>query len=681
MKVRDLRIAAVVSIAAVGLAVGSCSEQQSPRDWSEHAGGEWPMIEGDWGNSRFSTLDEITPSNVDQLGGAWVMEFEQGQSRATPVVYDGLMFLTAGPYVYALDPASGEVQWKYEPAIPATGLYKGVTLGEGLAFVGLSDSNVIALNQKTGELVWTHLVGDENAEESSTKAQSPTGQFISTAPAYADGVVIVPMVNGDYGVRGRVVGIDAKTGERLWTFFTIPGPGEFGHDTWSQDNDEWKKGGGGVWTTPSIDPELGLVYFGVGNPVPQWGGEARVGDNLFTESLVALDIKTGERRWHYQLVHHDIWETDIGTPPVFIEVERDGQMRKAIAVMRTTGELFMFDRATGEPVWPIEERPVPQKERVATAPTQPFPVGADQIGPRCVDPDSVPAGFELLCHFDPVDYDLPNTMYPINTTRAARMAYNPQTGHLYATASPAWPFWIRRFEDPKFFSAMGTAVPGIKTHGLIAAMDTQTNKIVWEHKMPYAIQNGSGFMATATGLLFHGEPDGSVQAFNAETGERLWHFQTGSAAEGAFMSFEADGEQYVALTASNALWTFKLNGEIGEREAPRPPPTETTWSGRIVPTAEITMAATIRDSGLGVLREAFEEYIFQPTRSRITVGENIVFTNTGHETHSAVAQDGSWRIGPIATGESRSISFDKPGTYTYICEEHPWTYGQLVVEE
>jgi alcohol dehydrogenase (cytochrome c) len=672
-------VVALMSLAAV--TVAGCSDQGGKETRAAPAGDNWPMIEGNWGNQRFSTLDKINTGNVKQLGGAWMHKFEGETTRATPVVSNGVMYVTAGNHVYAFNPKTGEKIWQYKPSIAPTGLYKGVTLGEGLVFVGLSDAGVIGLKETTGELVWSTNIGDKEAEESVVKAQSPTGQFISTAPAYANGIVIVPMVNGDYGVRGRVVGLDAKTGNQLWRWDATAGPGDPGHSTWPADNDEWIKGGGGIWTTPAIDTELGLVYFGTGNPVPQWGGEARAGDNLYTTSLVALDIKTGQRKWHYQLVHHDIWESDLGTPPVFYDASVDGKARKGIAVMRTDGYLFLLDRVTGAPIHPVEERPVPQNARVKTAPTQPFPVGADQVGPNCVVPENIPAGFKPLCHYDPVDYDTPNAMYPINTTRAARMAYSPQTKHFYLTASPAWPFWIRRFEDPKFFSASGTSVPGIKTTGLIAAIDSRTNKIVWQKPMPYEIQNGSGMMATAGGLLFHGEPDGTVQAYDQKTGETLWSFQTGAYASGAVMTYEVDGEQYVALNNANTLWSFKLGGTVQPLPAPQPPATVTSWGGRIMAVDEITMSPTVQDTGLGKMREAVDEYAVKPTRAKNTVGGKVTWVNNGKETHTAAAVDGSWTTGPIAPGKSMTMTFDKPGVYTYICKEHPWSYAELTIEE
>ena len=218
---------------------------------------------------------------------------------------------------------------------------------------------------------------------------------------------------------GRVVAVDAKTAQGFaWVFHVVPGPGEKGHETWPKDGDAWKHGGGAVWMTPAVDPALGLVYVGTGNAIPELGGEVRPGDNLYTASVVALDLKTGKLRWHYQTTHHDVFEQDLGTPMVLYDSEVAGKPRKGVGVMRTDGYLFLLDRATGKPIVPVEERPVKQDPRLATAPTQPFPVGAEPIAPRCVEKEIAPAGFKLGCYFDPISIDRPNLMAPTLVTRA-----------------------------------------------------------------------------------------------------------------------------------------------------------------------------------------------------------------------------------------------------------------------
>ncbi|MEQ9449736.1 MAG: PQQ-binding-like beta-propeller repeat protein, partial [Rhodospirillaceae bacterium] len=298
-----IRIALTSMICASAMVVAACSQEGG--DWTEPAAQDWPLVGGDWGNSRFSTLDQINTANVGQLGGAWVRELPGGGPLGTPIVLNGRMFVTTARIAHALDPRSGEILWSYELPVPAQGLYKGMAAGDNMVFVGLSNSRIVALDQETGEEIWIGVIGDPDFDRE--------GQFISGAPVYADGMVIAGLANGDYGIRGRVVALDADTGEQAWRFYTVPYEGEAGHETWPQDHDDWKPGGSGVWMNGAVDPELGIVYFGVGNPIPQWGGEARAGDNLYSESVIALDVRTGELRWHYQVVHHDIWEADLGT--------------------------------------------------------------------------------------------------------------------------------------------------------------------------------------------------------------------------------------------------------------------------------------------------------------------------------------------------------------------------------
>ncbi len=657
--------------ASLALAVAVAIPALGADDFRKPAGKNWPTATGGWDNARYSTLAQINKDNIKSLGGAWVHDFDDEKSRASPVVADGLMFITAGAHVYAFDPATGRQVWATKAEAAASGMYKGVAVGGGLVYAGLSNGHIVALNEKTGEVAWTGIVGDDPPLK---------GQAIPAGPTYVNGIVITGLANGDYGLDGRIVALDAKTGKLVWRFNTIPAPGEKGHETWPADNEEWKKGGGGVWVNGAVDPALGLVYFGVGNPVPQWGGELRGGNNLYTDSVVALDIKTGKPRWHYQVVHHDIWEQDLGTPLILFDADAKGKPVKAIAAMRTDGYLFLLDRATGKPVFPVEERPVPQNPRLKTAPTQPFPVGADQLGPRCEPKEQIPPGFKPMCEFDPIDYDTPNAMYPILTTRASPMAYSPETKMFYAAGSPGWPLWIKRYEDPKFFIAVSTGA-GIKTHGILAAVDAKTNKIVWEKQMPYEIQNGSGMTATAGGLVFHGEPDGNLQAYDAKTGDLLWQFQTGAAAGGPVIAYEAAGQEYVALAASGSLWAFKLGGTVPPRAAPTPPKTETTLSGRIFSTDQVTFGGEISDTGLEFVRKTFDEHAVLPVRIKVMAGSKVTWTNMGKQPHDATAMDGSWTTGDIPPGQTASVTFAKAGTFDYTSKSEPWIHAQINVEE
>ncbi|HTJ65772.1 MAG TPA: PQQ-binding-like beta-propeller repeat protein [Alphaproteobacteria bacterium] len=649
---------------------------------ADHASKSWPMVEGDLGNSRYSTLKQIDTKNIKELGAVWNHKFEGEVSRGTPIVVDGVMYVTAGSHVYALNAKTGEQIWAHKTEIAPSFQFKGITLAEGKVFYGTADAHIVALDAKTGNEVWSHLIGDNMPirADSPAAALTLTGQYVSGAPTYADGKIITGLSNGDFGVRGRVVALDAKTGNEVWTFYAIPGPNDIGGESWPK-NDEWKRGGGGVWNTPVVDKELGLVIFGTGNPVPQWGGELRGGDNLFTDSVVAVDLKTGKYKWHYQTVHHDIWEDDIGTPLVLYDATVDGKPRKAVGAMRTDGYLFLLDRATGKPVFPVEERPQPQAPRQMTAPTQPFPVGADRLGPDCVTADKIPAGYKGFCHFQPIDFDTPNAMYPVLTARSSPMAYSPDTKYFYVAGSPAWPLWLHRFEDPRFFVGGNGGLPGIKTSGIMAAFDSRTNKIVWQKDTPYEMQNGAGFTATAGGLLFHGDPAGELQVLDAKTGDTLWKFQTGANESGPAAIYEIDGKQYVSVLATNVLWTFALGGKLPEAAAPPAPQTETTFGGRVVKATAVTLGGMIGDGGLvDKVREVPDEYSTLPMRIRVHTGDTVTWTNKGKQTHDATAQDGSWTTGPIAPGATGTVKFDKPGTWTYQSKAFPWMYGQVVVE-
>jgi PQQ-dependent dehydrogenase (methanol/ethanol family) len=629
----------------------------------------WPFHGGSTGNTRYSTLDQINAGNVKTLGAAWSFDLKDETSKGPPVVDGGVMFVAAaGGHVTALDAKTGAVKWSYLPKGPGIDARnRGLAVGGGKVYFGLTDGSVSAIDEKTGEFAWTTYIGDGPAR---------FGMFVSAAPTYVDGMVMSGLASGDAGIKGRFVALDAKTGKLIWQFNTIPLPGEAGHDTWPQDGDAWKNGGAGVWVNPAVDPVSGTVYFGTSNASPQYGGEVRPGDNLFTATMLALDIKTGKEKWHFQALHHDIWEGDLGTPPMLFDQTFDGKVRKAIGVLRTDGYLFVLDRDTGKPILPVEERPVPQNARLKTAPTQPYPVGVDKVGPNCVEPDLIPAGFKAGCYWEPVDFDQPNTVYP-TSTRFAPMSFSPRTNLIYISGMSGG-HWIRRGDDPYFFTL--PSVPGMKSYGILAALDSRTGKIVWQKKTPYPIAFGSGTTATAGDLLFHGEPDGEFQAYDAKTGDKLWDFQTGAEATAPAIAYEIDGKEYVAIAATNHIWSFALGGTVAALPAPPKPEEESAFAGRIVSTDHVAMSATIESIGVIKAAKFTDEYVFQPVRIKVKAGSSVTWTNDGKVPHDASAQDGSWSTGEIAPGKSATVKFDKPGTYTYICKDHPWSYGQLVVE-
>jgi len=667
-----MRYRTVLLACAAALLVGNTTiaePAKAPVEKFQQAGKEWPLHGGSWSNTRYSTLAQINESNVKTLGAAWNYDLGAEISHGPPVIADGMMFIAAaGGHITALDAATGAVKWSYLPSGPGVDARnRGLAVGGGKVYFGLTDGSVSAIDEKTGKAAWTTYIGDGPAR---------FGMFVSAAPTYADGKVLIGLASGDAGIKGRFVALDAQTGKQIWQFNTIPLPGEAGHETWPKDSDAWEHGGAGVWMIPSVDPDLGIVYFGTSNASPQYGGEVRPGDNLFTATALALDLKTGKEKWHFQVLHHDIWEGDLGTPLVLFDQVFDGKVRKAVGVLRTDGEMFVLDRATGKPIIPVEERPMKQDPRLATAPTQPYSVGVDKVGPNCVEPDLIPAGFKPACYWDPVNYDSPNLVFP-TSTRFAPMSYSPRTGLIYISGMSGG-HWIRRGEDPYFFTL--PSVPGMKSYGILAAMDAQTGKIVWQKKTTYPMAFGSGTTATAGDLLFHGEMDGQFQAFSAKTGDVAWQFQTGGMATAPAVVYEAGGKQYVAIAATNKIWSFALGGTVPAATAAAAIPTESEFAGRVVSTDKVAMSAEIQS--LGVIKPAkyTDEYVFQPMRIKVKAGASVTWTNNGKEAHAATAQDGSWTTGEVAPGKSATVKFDKPGKYTYVCKDHPWSYGEITVD-
>jgi quinohemoprotein ethanol dehydrogenase len=640
---------------------------------------EWPLVHGDWTNDRYSMLNQINTNTVKQLGGAWVSKkFEDGAStRSSPVVRGGIMYITAGTRVYALNARTGETRWTWRSTVALS--WQGVAIGEGHIFVGLQTGRVEALDEKTGKSVWSQQIGESPPQK---------GESVTGAPTYAQGIVFVGLANGDWALRGRVVALDAKTGHELWHFFTVPGPGEMGHDTWDQKNNVWKIGGGGVWQTGAVDPGLGLVYFVSGNPIPPFGGEERPGNNLFTCSALALDMKTGTLRWHYQLVHHDVWEADIATPLVLYDAQVGGRKQKALAVMRADGYLFLLNRKTGQPILPVKERPVPQDARMKTSSTQPYPVGAEEVLPDCEKwrTAKIPSGFQVGCFFTPSYYDELNVLRPFFGMRIAPMSYSRQTGYFYATGV-VFLGWRRRTDDPYMLLDLGDTAPGLHSSGVLAAINSRTDKIVWQKDMS---SRGGGLLTTAGGLIFESEADGNFTAYDAETGDILWQFQIGlagrglsSGGRGPATTYEIDGEQYVAVPAGSSIWAFNIGGKLQ-------PVLKTTavssgddeeFSGPITDTNEIETTSLDRDANqpVGGRRYYIDEYKFNPMRTRVKTGTRVTWVNNGKIIHTIMATDGSWTTGPISPAQNGYVTFDKTGSYTYICQNHPWVYGQLIV--
>ncbi len=555
----------------------------------------WITNGGSLSNQRYSPLDQINTSNVADLKGEWQVDLDGSgaatkySGEATPLVYDGVIYtVTGADDVFATSVATGQTLWKYtaklNPKISTVccgWTSRGVAIGEGKVYVGQLDGKLVALDQTTGEVEWKTTVGDWHKS-----------QTVTSAPLYYDGRVYSGLSGGDWGIRGRLTAFNAETGAKEWRFWTIPGPGETGHETWPADNNSWKHGGAPVWNTPAVDPELGLLYFSAGNAAPDLNGSGRAGDNLFATSIVAIDAATGEYRWHFQEVHHDIWDYDAPSPVVLWDTEIDGETVKGLSQPGKTGWLYMLDRETGEPIHGITERPVPQMDAVqATADTQPFPETPPFSSHEVSDKDyeelvelarsSLGADAELeraKTIFEPFGETTkvvaPGTSGGSNWPPSS---FNPNTDMVYVcgmdSAAGFQSVGLQKFEQgATYFSSVYTLTGFGSYDGVLAAIDVTTGEIAWEEN--WADDSCySGTTTTAGNLVFVGRNDGRLQALNAETGETLWSFQTGAGANATPAIFEHEDTQYVAFYAAgnslaasahgDNLWLFSLDGTLG----------------------------------------------------------------------------------------------------------------------
>ena len=533
---------------------------------------DWLTNGGDLYNRNFSALDEINANNVDRLGPVWRTNLQGSgvapkySGEAQPIIHEGVMYVVTGADdVFALGIETGEILWSYQAnlddeisTVCCGWTSRGVGFGGDKIFVGQLDGVLKALDVETGEEVWS--IQAEAWEE---------GYTITSAPLYFNGMVITGFAGAEFAARGRVKAYSAADGSLLWTFYTVPGPGEFGHDTWPADNDAWRTGGGTVWHTPAVDPELGMIYFSTGNPGPDYNGAVRAGDNLFTASIVALDAYTGEYRWHFQQVHHDIWDYDAPNPVVLFDLEYNGVPRKGLAQAGKTGWVYILDRTNGEPLVGIEERPVPQEPRQATAATQPYPLG-DAFVTQTLD--IPPEGYRLINNGaiftpfweEPVLLRRSEANWPPSTV-------DPGKGVMYVCAGERQTAYSAR-EDIEQPDSGNRYTAGSMRHaplaitGVVAAMDLRTNRRLWAQRWPGRCY--SGLVTTAGDLLFAGRNDGRLTAMDSRDGTKLWEFMTDAGVNAPPAVFEHNGKQYVAVFSAgnllarsdrgDSMWLFTL---------------------------------------------------------------------------------------------------------------------------
>lgn len=484
---------------------------------------DWPHYGGTVQAWRHSALHQITPANVKKLTPVWAFQSGdyEGGLQSTPIVVDGVMYVaTSHNHIYALDAATGKELWRYLYVLPKgfTIFYgpfnRGVALAQGKVFIGTLDNNVVAVDQKTGKEVWR-----VNVEDS-----TQCGCNITGAPLIVKDKVVVGVTGGDSAHRGYITAFHAATGRQAWRFWTIPGPGEKGHETWSGDS--WKYGGGSSWMTGSYDPELNLIYWSVGNPAADFWGGSRKGDNLYTDSVVALNADTGEIKWHYQQIPHDVWDFDTAYENILFDAVVKGQPRKLLLNVNKSGHTWVLDRVTGEFVsgYPIVKNFNWIK-------------GLDEKG-NLIGRDEPKVGeTKFLCP-------------AIGGGRSwNQAAYSPGAKMLYTTAIEWCQDVVAQEEDPSegktYFGGVFTMKPprGDAAHGHLDAVDPITGKVAWSYRSKYPLL--ASVLSTG-GLVFTGDPEGWFFALDAQNGQKLWQFQTGSGHRGSSVTYSVKGKQYIA---------------------------------------------------------------------------------------------------------------------------------------
>ncbi len=494
----------------------------------------WLMYSGQYNSQRHSRLTAIDKSNVDQLEVKWVKQLETlADVETTPLVVDGVMYLTQSPSnVLALDASTGSQFWTYEHTLPEKlslccgRQNRGVAiLGETL-FLGTLDAKLIALDAKTGAVQWETQSADPN-----------TGYSKTAAPLVIGDKVISGIAGGEYGIRGFLDAYDAETGELAWRFYTIPGEGEPHNDTW--EDDSWMTGGAPTWITGAYDPELNLVYWGTGNPGPDWNGEAREGDNLYSDSVVALDADTGELRWHFQFTPHDVHDWDATQIPILIDIEFDGRPRKLMLFPNRNAFFYVLDRVTGEFLRGTPFAKQTWAERI------------DENGRPIRIPGMFPSEEGVL-------------VYP-SVNGAANWwsnTYSPRTELLYVvTYDGADTFFIGEDEYVPGEMFLGGAperlVPQETYASMIRALEPRTGDTRWE--FPLQPKTQSGLLSTGSDLVFGGSVDGYFYALDAVNGTELWRMNVGGNVKAAPISYMVGDVQYVTIAAGNSILTFGLD--------------------------------------------------------------------------------------------------------------------------
>ena len=500
----------------------------------------WLTYSGDYNGQRHSPLTQITPDNVDRLAAQWTFQTGTlGSFQTTPIVIDGVLYATGfNNNAWALDARSGRPIWRYRRELPddlrlcCSAVNRGfAVLGDRL-FMATLDAHLIALDMKTGGVLWDTELADFKVGYSAT-----------VAPLVVKDKVIVGIAGAEFGIRGFIDAYDAQSGKRAWRFFTVASPDDpIGGRTWPPNSDAYQRGGGSIWVTGTYDPQQNLVFFGTGNPGPDYYSNAREGDNLYTASLVALEADTGRMRWHYQFTPHDVHDWDSTQVPVLADLTINGQPRKVVMFANRNGFFYTIDRVTG--------KVIVAKPFVETT-------WAKEIGPD---------GRPVLLPGHLPDEEGTKTCPDLGGgTNFMSPSYDPTSRLFFVTARETCATYFafdQKFKPGEQFESGGTTRPrDQKNFGALRAIDPVTATMKWEFRYPSV--SSSGVLTTASGLVFAGDGDGNIMAFDSRTGKNLWHYQLGFAMRStAGTTYMLDGRQHLLVPSGSMLTAFALPASV-----------------------------------------------------------------------------------------------------------------------
>jgi len=530
MKMRLVLPACLLVVSSAGTSRAQLTTEQIARASSQPQ--NWVTYSGDYAGRRYSELQQITAANVAKLAPAWVFQTQvPGKFETTPLVINGIMYFT-GPddHGYAVDARTGRAIWRYEQNLPVKlpaccgHVNRGFAALGDLLFMATLDGHVVALDAKTGDLVWDAAAADASL-----------GYTFTVAPLVVKDKVIVGIAGGEYGVRGFIDAYDAATGKRAWRFYTIPGPHEPGNETWAGDS--WTRGGAPAWMTGTYDPQLNLIYWGTGNPAPSDDSSQRAGDNLYSNCVVALDADSGKLKWHFQFTPADAHDWDATEVPVLFDANWEGRSRKLMAFANRNGFYYLLDRTDGKF---LLAKPF---GRVTWAKE----IGSDGR-PRLLPAAAESKEGAVVC---PGAAGATNWMSP---------SLSPQTGLLYVSAREQCDLFVGIPQEFRpghpYIGSVYFKPAEEKPWGALRAIDPLTGQVKWEFK--HVSPPWAGALSTAGGVVFTGDMEGYVIAFDARTGKDLWHFGTGSTIYASPMTYAVDGKQYVAIASGSALFAFAL---------------------------------------------------------------------------------------------------------------------------